>query len=53
MIFSVTDFLASLDVKVFETLKKEDLIALGMPLVWFKYKISRRSYKFRLKLQRN
>lgn len=30
MVFSVTDFLASPEVKVFETLKKDDLIALGM-----------------------
>lgn len=30
MVFSVTVFLASPEVKVFETLKKDDLIALGM-----------------------
>lgn len=30
MVFSVTDFLASPEVKVFETLKKDDLIALGL-----------------------
>lgn len=30
MVFSVTYFLASPEVKVFETLKKDDLIALGM-----------------------
>lgn len=29
MVFSVTDFLASPEDKVFETLKKDDLIALG------------------------
>lgn len=33
MVFSVTDFLASHEVKVYETLNKNDLIALGMHFV--------------------